>query len=277
MDTTKVLALSLALVALGAAVIQSRPDYSLDGQMYAAMRHGEDVPAPFRYRVAVPLLARLVPLPTPDALRLLTYAGLTMAYILAWLSARAVGASPLAAWVGVAAMIVSPVTVGYFQNPYLTDGLGLAALFGLVWARLTNHYAAFLGLLVLGGTIRETPLVLAPSWGLSRRSALALVVAASVWIGLRLALGWVPPPHGAPSARWAWHLLIGWHVFWVLAPLGLTHLRRPVAWWIAGCLVLGTAGSLLIADTLRMLAALSPVVVLGISGAVSRITRRIPR
>lgn len=247
---------------------------TLDGQYYAAMSRGAPVPAPYRYRVLVPLLARLIPVAPDTALRLLTYAGLLAAYILTARTIRAFGLSDLGGAAGLLALIVTPTHASYFTMPYLTDGLGLAAVCALVWARVTNHYAAFLVLLVLGGLIRETPLVLAPCWGWSRRSGVAVAVAVVTGAGLRLLLGWEAAPTSPPAPHFARHVLIGWHVVWVLAPLGLWRLADRRAWWIAGCLAAGTAASLIVGtDTLRLLAALGPAMALGVAGLTAGIRR----
>jgi hypothetical protein len=135
-----------------------------DNRMYQAIYNGEydQVILGQRYRVLVPLLARLLPGSFFDAARVISYISLAVFYAaMMWLS-MARGQSLRVSFLGTLLIYSSFIHQYNYWNPYETDcfslGIGALMLVALV-ARRPIMFAVALALGVLG---RETNLLFAP-------------------------------------------------------------------------------------------------------------------
>ena len=137
-----------------------------DALRYVTMTEGgpSSTIAPFRYRVVVPFLARLLPLPPPRALLVITVVSLLAFYVVTMRTSIALGASAPFAFVGLAALFFAFWHQYNFHNPYLTDGFQLAMLALMLHGLATDRFAEFTVASMFAVGARETSIVLVPAW-----------------------------------------------------------------------------------------------------------------
>jgi hypothetical protein len=256
-----------------------------DSLSYVAMIRGDDlVESPFRFRLVVPMLARLLPLPPAQALAVLSWLALAAVYALLLSSARRLGVSTWPALGGLVLAVCTPTHLYNYHNPYLTDAAGLLVVTVCTYALLARRFVLFAAASVVGMGVREALLAIAPSWsatGQRGRAALVLALALLTYVALLVSIGPAPlglnekpfvfPPR--PPLEIAAEALLSWHALWLLAGVGLVRLsvQRRELLSLGGCLLAACLlTSLLASDTLRMFQPLFPVVVLGVGAFVQR-------
>jgi hypothetical protein len=147
-----------------------------------------DVSPPFRFRVLVPFLVGALPFPTLISFKIVTYSSLFGCYLLALMTCRGLGFSITASILGLLSFYFFRIHFVLYNNPYLTDAVGLFALFLMLYAVLHRHYLTFLAAIGVGTLARETTLFLTPLWlitGQWRRAILAIVVGFGLFLGSR--------------------------------------------------------------------------------------------
>lgn len=283
--------LAAGFVALGHGfVLQKRVDGPTrylnlaggDAAEYLAMVEGGpgDALPPFRYRVLVPFLAKVLPLPADQALRAISYASLFLAYLLLMATGLRLGLPPAAAVAGLLAVFASSLHLYNYFNPFLADAFQVAALSGMLYALVARSFPAFAVCAVLGVLARETTIYLVPVWLLvDRRQGTVLFLVTLVLLAMpRVLLGTLPgsslagsfQEHGLPRLARPWNLgwsyFWTWQLLWILALAGIllaprAHFVSLAAAFVA--LSLGAGISTLVAsDVGRMFTVLTPVLAL---------------
>lgn len=284
---------SLALAAVIAAVcIASVPARGERGDVrivgdsisYVAMIRGaSDVPAPFRYRIAAPAIARLLPLEPARALAVVSLLSLIATYAIVLRIAWQVGLPDLAAIAGLVAAVFSVPHLYNYENPYLTDAMALLAVTACLHALVVRRFRWFVGLSALAMGVREASIFAVPAWastGQRRRAALAVTSSLAAYVVIHRFIG----PHSAtdpgpfeefparPLHDVVADLSCSWHGLWLALPVGVSLLpmrRREVA-GMACSLFAGTLiTSFLATDTMRMAEPLFPVVAIGVGAFVA--------
>ena len=282
MRVTAAIGLAAGLVLAGhLAFAQPVRHLGYDATAYVTMAEGAGarVPAPFRFRVLVPLLASWLPLAAPDALQVITYTSLFSAYLLIIWSGAVVGLSPAASAFGLISVWGSTWHLYHFYNPYMTDGAGLLVLAVMVAALLTNAFALFAAAAIAGVLVRESTLALVPAWAVTmqggRTVSLLLMVALAAWLPRYwLAAQGSPvmpldqtaiPQQGA--LVWARQLFAIWGFVWLAGLGGLLYVPSKHAlkvFAMFAAIALGAAAaSTLATDIGRMFAFLAPVLAIG--------------
>jgi len=249
---------------------------------YVSMIEGDlsSTAAPFKYRVLVPLLARLLPLSPTESLRVISYASLLICYVIALLTCSKMGINMFASVGGFLTVFFSPLHLYNYHNPFLTDAFGLMILFLMVFFLLNDRLPFFFTAAVIGVLARETIVFLTPVWLTKnwRRGMITIVIVAIVLFVPRYILpsdrslveqvvssfsGINSPLTVLSMGK---NIFLTWGFVWFLAPLGLLLVNKDkfvtlTAAFIA--LLLGAFLSSLIAvDTGRMFSILSPVFVI---------------
>jgi hypothetical protein len=269
------LALAACTVAAAVAIVPKRALCG-DAVLYTQLiTGGVDVEAPFRFRVVVPWLARILPLAPAGALAAISYASLLASYTLVLLCALRLRLGFAAAALGLAAAVLSPVHLYAYHNPYLTDCLALAVSCTCLYALLNGRFGLFGAASAVGMGVRESLIFAAMGWSPCRlRAAACVLLALASHVLIRLAVGPSAQPDEGPFALFPAHppgelvraALGSWHVIWVLAPLGLSF-AGPGRGRVVGMALpalLGACGTaLLAADTERMFQPLFPFAALG--------------
>lgn len=247
---------------------------TLDNRMYQAIYNGEynKVDQGQRYRVLVPLLARLLPGSFFDGARTISYVSLAVFYAaMMWLS-MALGQSLGSSVLGILLVYSSFLHQYNYWNPYLTDcfslGIGALLLAALV-ARRPIMFAVALGLGVLG---RETNLLFAPLAFIMGIPAglLSFFVALPAYLGPRLVIprgseGTIPYiirlATAVNSSRsfvtFLRELLGSWGPMWLILLLGLRYIRdsrlkHQIGWVTLYLLTICFATGLYSPDVARM-------------------------
>lgn len=279
---TAAIALAAALVLAG-HLVAAPPVRHLgyDATAYVAMAegHGAQVPAPFRFRVLVPLLASWLPLEAPDALRVITYVSLFGAYLFVVGAGTAVGLSFSASAFGLLAVWGTTWHLYHYYNPYMTDGAGLLALGAMEAALLTDSFALFAVAAVAGVLVRESTLAMVPAWIATRQAGRTLTLVAAValaaWLPRYLIAAEGPSilpfnPAAIPEqSAWVWvrQLYAIWGFVWLVGAGGLVYLPAAhapkVVAMFAAISVGAAAASMSATDTGRMFAFLAPVLAIG--------------
>lgn len=248
-----------------------------DAVSYVAMVHGSSAaPAPFRYRIVVPAIARALPLEPARALALVSLLALVATYALVLRTAGLLGLPNAAAVAGLATAVSSAPHLYGYENPYLTDAMGLLAVALCLHALVTRRFRWFTGICVIAMGVREASIFAAPAWvstGEKRRAILPVAASLAAYVVIHRLVG----PHSAtdpgpfkefparPLHDVAAELFCAWHGLWFALPIGLLLLpsrRREVA-GMACSICAGTLiTSFLATDTTRMAAPLFPVVAL---------------
>jgi hypothetical protein len=167
--------ISAALVALGSHLVLSRHsggsaerlmDIPTGGSAeYLDMaQHGTMAgPAPFRYRFLVPFIVSKLPVPAELGFRVLTFICLGLTYVVALLTADALGISLRASLIALLSVFCGRAHAFNYWNPLLADGWGLLAMFVMLWALIRNLDAVFTVASVLGTLGRESVMFLTPA------------------------------------------------------------------------------------------------------------------
>lgn len=168
--------LLLTLVSgLGAALILPRhegaaePRLELrdDAELYLALAEGtpvSEVMVPFRYRVLVPWIAGLLPLPAASAMAAITFLCLGVVLWGMVLIACRLGFGSTDTVIGILAVSLSASLLYTFHNPYLTDMFGQMAVVAAILALLDRRPLAFALIVMLGAAGREVVVFIAPAY-----------------------------------------------------------------------------------------------------------------
>lgn len=255
-----------------------------DSVSYVAMVLGSSAaPAPFRYRIVVPAIARGLPLAPARALALVSLLSLVATYALVLRTSRRLGVPDKAAITGLVTAVCSAPHLYSYENPYLTDAMALLAVSACLYALVAGRFRWFTALCVLAMGIRETSIFAAPAWastGQRLRAVLVVTSSLAAYVMIHRFVG----PHSAtdpgpfkefparPLHDVVADLFSAWHGLWFALPVGLLLLptrRREVA-GMACSLCAGTLlTSFLATDTTRMAAPLFPVVAIGVGAFVA--------
>jgi len=237
-------------------------------------------PAPFRYRFLVPLLVSVLPVPAELGFRIVTFTCLGLTYIVALLTADALGISLRGSLIALVSVFCARTHAYNYWNPLLTDGWGLLAMFLMLWALIRNRDAVFTVASVLGTLGRESVMFLTPAiftpkqW---KRAVLPIVFTAAAYVLPRLLLRtpeqdivrfyaqYHPLPKFAALQFWK-NVAVAWSYLWLVLPVGIIltpRQWRPVIFRSLAWVALGTCIAVVMAeDTERMVSYLTPFVFL---------------
>ncbi len=238
---------------------------------------------PFRYRVLVPILARLLPLSAPEALRLITYFSLFLTYYTVLLIGLKIGLNRWGALVGLLLIFTSNVHLYNYNNPFLLDAFQQLALTWMLWGILFDSFALYTASALVGVLCREVPLAMAGAWAVLRgwrRGFLVWGLLAIIFVIPRFVL----PGAGAQAlvesftAPLAWtfasrspllipiHVAWAWGFIWFPALLGWWLLPRErfalFTGWLTLSLLTLLAVMFFAEDTSREVAILTPVFII---------------
>ena len=257
-----------------------------DALVYAYMAEGNfgDANAPFKYRVVVPLLAWLLPFEAEFSLKIVSYAGVFLFYIVILMTCRFLGFSIFASTASLFALFSTVWHLYNFQNPYLTDTTALMLLSVLFLSYIRGSFITYLTTTVLLVMTREITIVLVPLWLWTKQwpraiTAIGIGVISLIvirWVvssdssELNISNSFVESLNGVarihnmrPFIR---IVVLNWGFVGALTVLGLllTPIDKRTTLVPAFCLLLFAAifSSFLAMDVGRMFAILSPVIVI---------------
>jgi len=242
--------------------------------------HWRTMRVPFRYRVFVPLLARILPLSPLDGLRAIAYASLFSCCVIILLTCRALDLRRPAALVGLGAVFTSSLQLNQFNNPFIIDAFVLLMLCGMTYALVRESFWIFLACAVLGVLSKETTILLVPAWFLARdrRRGLAVLVAALLaFLMPRYLISGAAPAMSASlfkaieastfllePGKYVIEVVAAWGFLWPLLGLGalLWPREQSIHLYTVFALLLSVSlfTSLIAADTSRMFGPLSLLV-----------------
>lgn len=285
---------ALCLVVLGFGRMPPTPSLYGDALSYVSMaEHGPTAAiAPFRYRVLVPFLASLMPLPAPTSLLMISVAALVAFYLLTLATSIRLGAAAPVAFGSLVAVFFTFWHQYNFHNPYLTDAFQLAMIAAMVYALIIDSFPVFAAAAVLAVAARETAVVFVPAWFLlkNKRSGAAIVLCAvAVMMAPRLwyadgtplveSMGRAYRASGG-SDRFPWafarRVYDAYGLFWWAIGISVVvNLRNPVLTVSFVLLFVGALLSSVIAvDTGRMFQMLAPIIVPMLALALQKVPRR---
>jgi hypothetical protein len=267
-----------------------------DAAHYLAMARGSlaDAPAPFAFRIGLPLLAQALPVAPEVTFRLVTWLSLALVCALTYLLGRRLGYAPAPLALAIVAGCTTPAWVYQFENPYLTDGIGLFAVTASLSAWIAGAFGLALVLLVAGPLFRETVAVTAALWLRDRpkwRGGVALAASALVLTAVRKLPGVPPAPGLLESAEHVMNrkglvrifgdALGSWHALWFLAAAGLyiasPERRRQLLLPLVLLLLSASGFSLIALNTQRMFLFAFPAMVLVLAETFEPNWRERPR
>lgn len=290
-DHLGLLIVSVLLVLAGHFfVIQREPsaapgtyrNMSYDALQYISMIEDDfsSTVVPYRNRILVPALAKLIPLPAPDALRLITYTSLFVTYYAVLLIGLKIGLNQWGSLAGLLLIFTSNVHVYNYNNPFLLDAFQQMALTWMLRSLLFGSLTLYVIAATLGVLCREAPLVMVPTWAILKHWRQGLV-ACGLLAGIFLVPKLILPGNGATSlidsfagpflyvAASRSPLLIpvqvfwAWGFIWFPAFIGLWLLPRErfvdFAVWLVFLLAVALLSMLFAYDTVREVAVLSPL------------------
>lgn len=297
--------ISVLFVVAGHGLVRERSidgpteDLAIGGDtlVYVSMIEGRWSAAaqPFKYRILVPLLARLLVLTPLDALRFISYLSLFASYLVILLTCSRLGLSILQSVFGLLIVFATTWHLYFYANPFLTDAFGLMTVCLLLFAAVDGSFLLFAVSAIFGALAREATLLLVPLWLLkdTRKGLLILAATAAVFAVPRLAM---PSETGlleylAASfiavGRWrdlpmfAQSVIDTWGIVWPMSILGMSQIPRAhLRVFVFAFIVLGLGAffsSLVATDTGRMFSILTPVLAVGcaqLAAAVGRLLGR---
>lgn len=247
------------------------------------------VPAPFRYRVLVPWLARQLPFTAETSLSAITYASLAVSYLMVLLSCRRLGLSAGASMCGLALAYVFEPNLDAYYSPFRVDGFGLMIVAMMLYALTIDSFWMFAIAGICGMFVRETTLLLLPIWCARNvtRGVLLTALAFAAWlIERRLLFG--PPDTVAPLtilmirlrnpqsyvkdilSTWGWAFAVS-AIGTTLVPSNAFRTFGPMA---AGLLLVAACSYLLASDTIRLFLVLLPFVAIAAARLIAILAER---
>ena len=193
---------SLMLVIAGSALIREKSfhdEYRYltiggDAALYIAMAEGtgEEIPAPFRYRLLFPFLASLSDLPAITAFRWITLVSLFFFYFFGFVVCEQWRCHLSATMMSMAFIFFSPWHLYIYQNPFITDGLVQLTIMVLLFSVVQKNIWLF-GIAAFAGIfLHERIIFFLPLWMVVHDGRRGSIIAAAVglaYVGLRLAVG----------------------------------------------------------------------------------------
>jgi hypothetical protein len=267
---------------IGFLTVPARINFSSNSAFYIEMtQHGpSSVVSPFRYRLLVPFLARLLPLPADRALLAISHVSLVGCLFLAMLISRRVGLSIPACVFGATAMFCSRASVYNYVNPYMTDGVALLAIFVMGYSYLGEQDAAFGVAALVGLMSHEITVLLIPAVLFSRRWKRGVVICAASAFVLLLTRFWLgtgyagnlkkeflfASVHLSHPLEWLEAVVLSWYLLWPLFVMGITMLPAK-GFPLLVCSGLLTVGAVFLSsfvlDTERTYSILAPLMAIG--------------
>lgn len=240
-----------------------------DALQYTSMASGSTSSPPFSYRVLVPYLASLLPMPPDLALRLITYLCLGTLYFSSLLSLTRLGFVFPIKLASILCLFASTGHLYMYSNPYLTDAFGLMSLSIMLYALFVGSSALFAITTGIGVLARETTLFLVPAFLITKqwRTFIVIVfISFAAFIAPRL-LTIDDDSHQSfvfPSnLTYFVQIYLTFGVLWIPMFLGLAMCNRnafPAISTSFACLLLGALlTSTLATDTIRMFAIMLPI------------------
>ncbi|MDH7480538.1 MAG: hypothetical protein QHH26_01015 [Armatimonadota bacterium] len=272
-----IITLSVVLIAIGhSIVIQRKPDglspwtrLTPDALQYISMASGSMSSPPFSYRVLVPYLASLLPMPPDLALRLITYLCLGTLYFSSLFSLTRLGFAFPIKLASILCLFASTGHLYMYSNPYLTDAFGLMSLSIMLYALFVGNSTLFAITTGIGVLARETTLFLVPAFLITKqwRTFIVIVfISFAAFITPRLLIiddgshqSFVFPS----NLTYFVQIYLTFGVLWIPMFLGLAMCNRnafPAISTSFACLLLGALlTSTLATDTIRMFAIMLPI------------------
>lgn len=282
-----IVAAAAALFAF--ATVAPRQSLTPDNVAYVAMASGKPAQAPFCFRILVPFVASLLPLPPLSALRLITCFCMVGVYLCGLYLCSAEGINIAGSLSALLLFYCSRPHLFTYYNPYLTDAAGWLVIFLLTIAFVKRRYPYFIAVAAIGALVRESALFPCAAWLLNqrtRRLAAFLLIPAIMFFLPRLLVdaqqGYGDYLLSGATARTnfsakevLYGLFMSWGGLWILASYGITRCSKEL-WAVAAALVCGAvAGSIVITagDYERMLGVLAPVILVA-CGKTLQVARR---
>ncbi|MHB1049253.1 MAG: hypothetical protein ACYC09_04160 [Bacteroidota bacterium] len=165
-----------------------------DAASYIAMAEGtgEEIPAPFRYRLFFPALASLFDLPAITVFRWITIGSLFLFYLTGFLLCE-LRRYPLTVTImSMMFVFLSPWHLYIYQNPFITDGLVQLTIMVLLFSVMQKNIWLFVVIALAGIFLHERIIFFLPLWWAVHDGRRGTIIAATiglVYVGLRLAVG----------------------------------------------------------------------------------------
>ncbi len=124
----------------------------------------DGIRAPFKFRVLVTTLARLLPFNAADSLRVITYFSIFIMNFLLLLICRRLSLPIVASVLGLGFSLTFQWQLYNFHNPYLTDAFGQMILTILIYALISKNLYLYASTIIVGVLAREATVFLVPVW-----------------------------------------------------------------------------------------------------------------
>jgi len=162
-----------------------------DALVYTQMAEGDysDVTSPFRYRILVPSFAWILPFTATESLKIVSYTGLFVFYVVTLFVCKRLGFSLLASIGGLCVVFSTVWHLNNYNNPYLTDAAAIGLLALMLLSAIWRSIIAFIVTSAMAVLTREITLLLIPIWLVTkqwRRAGAAIVVGVLVLMLPRL-------------------------------------------------------------------------------------------
>ena len=193
---------SMMFVVAGSALIREKSFHDNyrylaiggDAASYIAMADGtgEEIPAPFRYRLFFPALASLFDLPAITAFRWITISSLFLFYLTGFLLCELRRCTLTATIMSMIFVFLSPWHLYIYQNPFITDGLVQLTIMVLLFSVMQKNIWLFVVIALAGIFLHERIIFFLPLWWVvhdGRRGGIIAAGIGLVYVGLRLAVG----------------------------------------------------------------------------------------
>jgi hypothetical protein len=251
-----------------------------DTLSYVRMIEGNfsKVRSPFKCRILAPFIARMLPLPPTESLRVVSYLSLYACYLFILLTCLKLGMAMSSATIGLLTVFVTPWHLYCYHNPFLTDAFQLMIIAVMIFSLACGYFSLFAPCSILGVLGRETTVVLVPVWFLTRdrkRGLLLLGAAVAIllflWYVMRSNTSTVTliseKFNTIGSFRdlysYGTRIMLSWNYAWVLSLIGMWLIpgKQRISLITSFLLLLSCAflTSLIATDTGRMFALLAPV------------------
>ena len=288
-NLTKIVLIALILLLMGHNFVLQRTHTNAsrtltirgDTDHYVSMIEGNwsTADAPFRFRILVPLIASILPLPPIESLRYISYVSLFLSYIFILVCCTKLNINKDHSVIGLLAVWASTFHLYSYHNPYLTDALGLLIICIMIFALFNNNFYLFLTAATIGCLVRETTIFLVPVWFIKddwRRSILVVIFSATIILIPRYILAsetdatLLTALYGSGVIQQPLLVIkkafLSWGYIWFLSFIGIWYVKNDtfpaVVITYASLLCCAIFTSLIATDTGRMFSILAPILAL---------------
>ncbi len=248
---------------------------------------------PYRYRIMVPIIAKMLPFKPYISLKIITYISLFLIYFFAFKICELLNLEISQTSFSILLIYLTPIHLYNYHNPFLIDGFTLLIITLLIFFCIIKNFSGFIIFIIIGSLTRETILFTAPLWFLTvnkKKGLIPIAISFLIIVSLRLIikiehsdmftnsqfnLSFVPFVNTISYFK---NILSTWYYYWIFMLIGIfisdSKFFSLIFFSFLLIFISSCFSSLLATDTKRMFAFLTPIMIITTSLVLSNVKNK---